>query len=101
MSEKRYGRPRAKDGELKLQYGRLRGDNPDIVYSWGDGVDSRDSRLLHYIFTGKRERTVYGDERERNGGVTTVWDDSFIDELKARGYDITTIRFSIQKKKSA
>lgn len=95
---KRYRAPRAKPGELKAQWGRLPHDDPDLCYAWGEGVSKCDGSLLHSIFGCKRQRAVYGEERERNHGYPVVFDPSFIEELQARGYDITTLRFSIQKK---
>lgn len=94
----RYRTPKAKPGQLKMQYGRLLGDYPDLCYVWGDGCRSEDSRLLHNVFATKRQRITFGDERDKKGLV--VFDPSFIDELKSRGYDIKTLKFSIQKLES-
>jgi len=83
----RLTRKRAKPGELCMFYGRLPGDNPDTIYSWGDGCSKRDGALLNMVIGGP------------------IWDwngkpnKSLLDELKDRGYDITTLKFSIQKTK--
>jgi hypothetical protein len=36
----------------------------------------------------------------RHNPITNEWDNSFMDELEARGYDITTLRFSVALKKA-
>lgn len=87
MKRKRWRTPKAKPGELKAQWGKSPHDDPDLFCCWGEGTHSADSRLLLNVFGGKRFLPGSFD-----------FDDSFIDELKKRGYDITTIKFSIQKK---
>ncbi len=89
---KRYRAPRAKTGELKAQWGKLPGDNPDVCYVWGDGSNKRDAHLLHNFLTEKRMRFPIGNEPGR-----FAYADSFMEELKARGYDLTTLKFSIRK----
>lgn len=84
---KRFRAPKAKPGELKAQYGKLPHDKPDLCFAWGEGVDSADARLLNDALTSKRHRPM-----------ANVWDDSLIEELEKRGYDITTLKFSVQKK---
>lgn len=74
--------PTAKPGELKAAWGRPdRGERPDVVYAWGVGACSPDARVLAAafedaeVFDGKTLRQVLID----------------------RGYDITTLRFSVQR----
>ena len=89
---KRVRVPTAKPGELKIRWGRAeRGDTPDVCYVWGAGVSRSDSHLLH---------TTFGSQRMRHDfpSMKVVYDPSFLDELEARGYDLTTLQFSIQKK---
>jgi hypothetical protein len=77
---------RAKPGELKCQWGRANSyDSPDICYIPGEGVARCDLRLLHLYFASPRNPMQ--DLK------------TFLDELTERGYDIKTLRFSIQKKK--
>jgi hypothetical protein len=95
---KRWRAPKAKPGELKIAWGKLPHDDPDLVFCWGAGCSKRDGNLLHYIFSGKRQRMVYGEDREKAGGFPVVFDPSALEELEARGYDLTTLKFSIQKK---
>jgi hypothetical protein len=81
---RRWRVPEAKPGELLARFGRQsRWDSPEIVYAWGAGGASKpDSRILS---TALEEAPVY-DGR------------SLCDELERRGYDLTTLRFSIRVK---
>lgn len=83
MSEaKRWRTPTAKPGELKAAYGRVDGEL-DLGYAWGgSGAEKSDSRIL---MRALEENNVYDGKSLRQ-------------ELEERGYDITTLRFSIQKK---
>lgn len=82
---KRLRTPKAKDGELLVKYGKEYGDE-DLFYCYPENECGmkRDSRLLSIAF----ERTVIFPE----GGRTLR------QELEARGYDITTLKFSVMKK---
>ncbi len=71
---------RAKPNELRIAWTRDRTMGPDFAYAWGDGCHKSDARLLHLML-----------ETKTSDGVTVL------DELKARGYDLTTIRFSVKK----
>ncbi len=80
---KRFRTPKLKDGELRVYWGKLPHDSPDVVFSWqGDRSMKRDTALLCYLFS----------KREPGTGR------SLMEEMEARGYDITTLRFSIMKK---
>lgn len=95
---KRYRRRHAKPGQLLIYYGKLPHNDPDVVFAWGgDGANKCDANYLTYALCGKRQRMVFGEEREK-AGYPVTFDPSVIEELTARGYDITTIRFSIMKK---
>lgn len=97
--KKRYRRKHAKPGQLLIYYGKLPHDDPDVIFAWGGaGANRRDASFLTFALSGKRQRVVYGEERVKNGGYPAVFDPSVIEELEARGYDITTIQFSIMKK---
>ena len=83
---KRWRAPKARPGELVARWGKVEG-MVDLCY---DGPNRPDMHLLHNVLTGKRHRpSVDGDG---------IWDASFLEELTGRGYDLTTLRFSIQKK---
>jgi len=78
---KRYRKITAKEGELKAKYGSL-DDELDIYYAFkGDAQMGRDAKLLSNYF-------------ERNKGL---FDKTLRQELIERGYDITTLSFSIMK----
>lgn len=88
----RFRKPKLKDGELRMYYGKLPGDSPDVIYAWqGDRSMKRDSAMLHYMLGTRRpdpfKQPMFSEMLP-----------SFIEELEARGYDITTIKFSIMKK---
>jgi len=91
---KRFRRQKLKNGELRIYYGKLPFDSPDIVFEWnGDSSMKFDSRYLHYYLGCKKpniknKMTDYSDMQN-----------SFFEELIARGYDIATLKFSIQKLK--
>ncbi len=83
-------RPSVKPGQLHMYWGReARGERPDVIYHSGDGVSRRDRALLHYMLGSQR--------LEFNGEKGYDFAPSLFDELVARGYDLTTLRFSIAK----
>ena len=94
----------AKPGELRAGFSR----NPDggkdcITYAWGGkGACSADGRLLSDILEGERFRPANFDEI--GSGKKELGEyglgPSFLKELEERGYDITTLKFSIQMKAS-
>ena len=86
---KRWRKPRAKAGELKVQYGKLGQDSPDIIYSSGDNTSGADRRVLHYMFS-----------QGHYSPINKEFGHSLYEELEARGYDLTTLKFSIQKKQT-
>jgi hypothetical protein len=81
-------RPRilkARPGQLKAQWATYeRGSAPCISYAWGgDGADKTDGRILSSALEGV---AIHGGK-------------SLAEELEARGYDLTTLKFSIEMKK--
>ena len=84
MTKKRFRAPIAKEGELLAKYGKDDcGDNGLLFcYPSNECGMSRDSKMLMLAF----ERTRVLD------------DNSLVQELINRGYDITTLKFSIKKK---
>lgn len=79
---------KAKPGELKIQWGKLPDDNPDIVISHGgSGAGKPDAHLLYQVFCCQ----IYGFKGYEDRRP------SFVDQLKERGYDITTIKFSVMR----
>jgi hypothetical protein len=90
---KRWRAPTAKPGELKIAYGKIdRYNDPDLCVAWGaGGADKSDARTALHALTEKRMAYAFPsmgiEERP-----------SLIEELEARGYDITTLRFTISRK---
>lgn len=97
MSEtrKRWRIPSPKPGVLEAVYGKAeRYDKPSVVYVHGGAGSHRsDARFLSTWLEGRDAKTgqhIFGEEGN-----------SFVRELEARGYDITTLRFSIKLKEPA
>ena len=91
---KRLRAPKLKDGELQVYWGKLPYDSPDIIYAWqGDSSMKRDSRLLHYHLSTKRPDPFAKP-------LFSKMDPSLLEELESRGYDLTTLKFSIMKKET-
>lgn len=81
---KRYRVPMVKPGQLKVSYGKIPHENPDVLYSHGgNGASRPDARLLSHFFEG----------------ITYLEGRSLRQELEHRGYDIKTMKFTIQVKK--
>ena len=83
--------PRLKEGELKAVWGKESGGAPEIIYCNGGSDElgkcsARDATLLIFVFELPMEIL--------NGNTLK-------DELILRGYDITTLKFSIQLRKDA
>lgn len=85
--KKRYRSVNAREGQLLVKYGKLPYDEPDLIYAWGEGTSKADGNLLVHYISGKR----YSPFNKK-------WEDSLVEELEKRGYDITTLKISIQKK---
>lgn len=95
---KRWRTPKAKNGELRVVWGKLPHDNPDVLFVRGDGVPKRDAALLYCALSAKRvELTVSDEDRSKSHGRPYYFDKSLLEELKERGYDITTLRLSISR----
>lgn len=78
---KRWRTVAAKAGQLLVRYGRLDGDS-DLIFAWGDG-------------TRKADGICVMDAIMR---APVLDDKPLVKILIERGYDITTLRFSIQKR---
>lgn len=78
---------------LEVRYGKAdRWDSPDVCYVWGPGTAKADASLMHTMFSG------YGWRKDDRTAPVAVEHNGFLKELEARGYDLTTLRFAIQKK---
>jgi hypothetical protein len=82
-----------KPGELTARWSKR---ESDLLLAWGgDGATSSDGALLSDALSGKR----LAPSLKNYPGYDVL--PSLIDELKARGYDVETLRFSIRRKAKA
>lgn len=81
---KRWREPKAKPGELKVAFGKSDGELDLFYCHGGDGASKRDSRMVSHFMEGV---TFFDDRNMRQ-------------ELDYRGYDITTLKFTIQRKQN-
>lgn len=84
---KRYRRPKVIEGQIKMQRGNVDGA-PDMCIFYGDNVPRCDRALV-------MNALCFGQ---------LSWDrkmlPSLVEELEKRGYDMETLRFSIERKKT-
>ena len=86
-------------GELHIYWGKADDqDKKDIVYHNGNGTSHCDSQLLYSLIGCKRKSTNYDAPLNSPRYLWTTEEDSLLEELEKRGYDLTTLRFSIRKK---
>lgn len=79
----------AKPGELKARWSH---SESDLIFDWGGyGATKPDGALLCGTLCNKRL-----EEKFPEGGYHYVH--SFAEELERRGYDLTTLKFSIRQK---
>lgn len=77
---------------MRIYWGKLPGENPGVLYAWQGNVSmKRDSKLLSHYF-----ETRWPDLFAKP--LFSKMEPSLLEELEARGYDITTLKFSINKK---
>lgn len=90
---KRLRAPKLQDGELRMYWGRESHDRaPDVILAWqGSKTMKADTNLLHYVMCSQ-----HPDPHKHP--IFSVMRPSLIEELDARGYDLTTLKFSIKKK---
>lgn len=92
---KRLRKPKLKDGELRMYWGREPGDSPDVMLAYqGDRTMKWDMKMLHYLMCSR-----HPDPHAKP--IFNKMNPSMIEELESRGYDITTLKFSIMKKPTA
>lgn len=83
----KYRQPPMRDGVLDIYYGFADGDGPDVCVKSGHGAGGSPNRHMvldifcgeHYDWDGKKRTSA-------------------IEELDARGFDISTLKFSIKMK---
>ncbi len=88
----RYRRPKVTRNQIKIQKSKIDGDI-DLCVFYGAGIPRCDQALALNVFCAKRQYTDYKTGKPR-------LEPSLIDEMEARGYDMDTLRFSIEKKKT-
>lgn len=88
---RRFRAPTAKPGELVMKWGKMPHDKQEVCYAWGDGVTKADVHLLHNAVAGNWPDPF-------SEPLFSNMLPSLLEGLDARGYDLTTIRFSIRKK---
>jgi hypothetical protein len=89
---KRYRRPQVVEGQIKMQKGRIDGDE-DMCIFYGDNVPRCDRALVMNALCCERQHTDLSTMRPK-------FEPSLIDELEKRGYDLDTLRFSIERKET-
>jgi hypothetical protein len=90
---KRLRAPKLADGELRIYWGREPHNKiPDLMFAYqGNSFMKRDTNMLHYFMATKHPDPM-------TKPLYSKMDPSMIEELDARGYDLTTLKFSIMKK---
>lgn len=84
----KYGQPSAKFGQIKIQYGYSKHEGEDHFMCYGGHENSRrDVRLLMSSINEKRYNRISGK-----------YENSLMEELEERGYDLRTLKISVEKK---
>lgn len=82
---KKFRKPKAAPpNTLKVLWGSSHGKE-DMFYVWGPGCSASDGRLFNTVLFQ----------------TPTFSHKNLIEDLKARGYDITTLRITVKKANSA
>ena len=82
---KRYRKPKIKPNSLVLQRGKINGELDMCIY-W-DNIPKCDIKLIFYYLINENINYRGGELK------------SLVQELEERGYDLDTLKFSIEKKK--
>lgn len=86
--------PDAKPNQLLVKWGRVdHFSDPSLVYCHGKGCDRSDSRMLATAIEEPRLQMEF----VQFGIAEYVRGPSIADELAARGYDLTTLRITIER----
>lgn len=102
MKLKRYRKVEAKDGQLRIKYGRDDTGELGLVIARGVGCDSADSWLIHSALFSQRCQPNLSNLATAKGLFDYImWEPSIMKELDRRGYDTDTLTLSIQKKVSS
>ena len=90
MSEGKWGRTMKSYTKLTVRWSKR---EKDLVFSYPAKCDGS---LAHYMFCGKRMHANFHKSHENP--FPWDFDALFVKELEKRGYDLTTLKFSIEKK---
>jgi len=82
--KKRYRKPKLKDGQIIFQRGKIDGDIDMCIFY--ENIPRCDVSLVMYYLAAENINYRGGECK------------SFLQELENRGYDLDTLRFSINKK---
>jgi len=94
---KRFRTVPAKRGQLKVQWGKSDGFGPALLYLWGGGgADKCDARILSDAIERPQIERDYDKGTIMNPAIKEV--PSLAAELEARGYDLTTLKITIEQK---
>jgi hypothetical protein len=100
-TRKRWRKGRPKPAWLQAYYGKDEdGEGPDVCVMWGAGCSKCDAHLLHSALANERCTPDVTKFNGPNGGMffdAFKYMPSFLDELEARGYDLT-LKFAVRKK---
>jgi len=92
MKKKVYRNRQTKPDTIEVYYGRDRDGQVDLVFAWGEGAHKGDAATVMDIIQRKQHRGSF----ETFPNLKEC--PSLLEELEERGYDLTTLKFSIQKK---
>lgn len=94
-------RPKQSPGKVSLWYGRIDREPADVCAQWMPPANKRHCNLVLQIFSSKNLRMAFdAEDKKRSGGLPTFYDLSWIEELDKAGFDLSTLKFSIEMKKS-
>lgn len=98
-SRKRWPVVKPKPRTLSAQFGRADASSmPDVVFAHGEGCEKSDNAFLYYVLGVLSINCEFNKVREFDRPKKEPLPNrSILDELAVRGYDITTLRFEIQK----
>lgn len=97
----RQRRPRVHEGELHIYWGKAdKHTAEDVVYHNGDGTSQADLRLLHRVIGTDSQHLNWNAPSNASRLDWVTYEPSLLNELEKRGYDLTTLRFYIRKKKA-
>jgi hypothetical protein len=83
---RKWRRPRMKDGRVEVYFGVVDGHRPDWCVIWGEGTARCDARFVLSHIADPISYSILKDK------------ETFVAELESRGYDLSTLRFTIDKK---